>query len=224
VRFISLLLLVLVLTACSFSSRKADAPQVSGPVSIPASASVSASPVLPDGPPTPNPYLASVPSVNRAIQQQFAAAVAAMEQQQWDQAERILIDLAHSNPRLSGIPLNLGLIYRARGDHARAEQAFSQAITANPQNLDAYNQLAILKRQQGKFTEAEQLYQRALAIWPFHGPSHKNLAILYDLYLGRESDALAHYLAYQQLTGEDDKQLTSWIADLQRRVTAAGDQ
>jgi Flp pilus assembly protein TadD len=85
-------------------------------------------------------------------------------------------------------------------------------------NLDAYNQLAILQREQGRFNEAEANYQKALTIWPFHAESHRNIGILYDLYLGKNAEALAHFEAYQQLRGDGDKQVTGWIADLQRRL------
>src|SRR5690606_20499251 len=157
--------------------------------------------VLPEGPATPNPYLQHAPSVSRAAQQKFDAAIVAMQQQQWSQAERLLMELARTHSNLSGVHLNLGLIYRAQKDNTKAEAAFEQAINANKRNLDAYNQLAILKRQAGDFSSAERLYQSALKVWPYHPDSHKNLAILYDLYLGREQQALAHYLTYQQLVG-----------------------
>jgi tetratricopeptide (TPR) repeat protein len=220
VRFISLLLLTMLVAGCAVNSRKVDTPP---PISAEAPVTVLSS-ILPEGPATPDPYLQKVPSISRATQQQFAAALAAMERQEWTQAAQMLEELARANPRLSGIHLNAGLVYRAQGDMARAEAAFEQALAANDQNLDVYNELAILKRQQGAFAEAERLYQRALAVWPYHAPSHRNLAILYDLYLGQEQQALAHYLAYQQLLGEEDRQLTSWIADLQRRVNAGTGQ
>ena len=78
--------------------------------------------------------------------------------------------------------------------------------------------LAILKREAGDFAAAEDNYKKAISIWPWHPDSHKNLAILYDLYLGKSEQALAHYEAYQTLAGDSDKNIKSWIADLQRRL------
>lgn len=217
-KFTSLLLLLAVLiSACSTGPKKESVDKTTDSAK-PADASVS---VLPAGPVTPNPYLQNVPSVSRAVQQQFNEAVAAIEQKNWTQAERILLRLTSEQPKLSGAHLNLGLVYRGLKDDANAQASFERAIASNSNNLDAYNQLAILKRQQGEFAAAEQLYQQALAVWPYHAESHRNLGILYDLYMGKEQQALTHYRAYLELVGED-RQLDSWIADLERRLAAAG--
>jgi tetratricopeptide (TPR) repeat protein len=177
--------------------------------------------ILPAGPVTPNPYLQNKPSVSREAQQNFTDATRAMHSKQWTQAESLLQKVIAENSKLSGAHLNMGLVYRAQQDNKRAEQAFNAAIAANHTNLDAYNQLAILQREAGNFSAAETNYNKALSLWPFHAESHKNIAILYDLYMGKSAEALPHYEAYLQLMGGEDKQATSWIADLQRRLGIA---
>lgn len=177
--------------------------------------------ILPVGPVTPNPYLQNKPSVSRQAQQNFTDATRAMGNKQWAQAESLLQKVIAENNKLSGAYLNLGLVYRAQKEGKRAEQAFNDAIAANHTNLDAYNQLAILQREAGNFSGAESNYKKALSLWPFHPESHKNIGILYDLYMGRNAEALPHYEAYLQLLGGEDKQATSWIADLQRRLGIA---
>jgi len=176
--------------------------------------------VLPAGPATPNPYLQNPPKLGDQVQASFNDAVAAMQQKQWDKAELALKQLAEKNPKLSGIYLNLGIVYRNKGDTAKAAEEFNRAITANPKNLDAYNQLAVLKRESGDFSAAENLYQKALTVWPFYPEGHKNIAILYDLYLSKPEQALPHYQAYQQLLPAPDKQVDSWVAELQRRLNS----
>lgn len=176
---------------------------------------------LPAGPITPNPYLQNPQKLTDQVQVSFYDAVAAMQQKKWDVAEAALLPLAEKNPKLSGVYVNLGIVYRNKGDNEKAAAAFNNAITANAKNVDAYNQLAVLKREMGDFLAAESLYQKALGVWPFYPEGHKNLAILYDLYLGKPEQALPHYQAYQQLLPAPDKQLDSWVADLQRRLTAA---
>lgn len=176
--------------------------------------------ILPAGPATPNPYLQNPQKLNDQVQVSFYDAVAAMQQKNWDQAEAALKQLAEKNPKLSGVYLNLGIVYRNKGDTEKAAAEFNRAITANPKNLDAYNQLAVLKREAGDFAAAENLYQKALAVWPFYPEGHKNIAILYDLYLSKPEQALPHYQAYQQLLTAPDKQVDSWIAELQRRLNA----
>lgn len=173
---------------------------------------------LPAGPVTPNPYLQTKANVSSQVENNFRNATAAMQQKHWSQAETILQALATANPNLSGVHLNLGIVYRAKNDMTKAADAFNRAIAANPKNIDAYNQLALLKREAGEFSEAELLYQKALGVWRFHPETHKNIAILYELYLGKAELALPHYQAYQQLLPAPDKQVDSWVADLQRRV------
>ena len=184
------------------------------PVTIPSS-------VLPAGPTTPNPYLQNPQKLSEQVEVSFRDAVASMQQKNWDSAETVLKQLAEKNPKLSGIYLNLGIVYRNKDDSEKAAAEFNRAITANPKNVEAYNQLAVLKRESGDFAAAEGLYQKALAVWPFYPEGHKNIAILYDLYLGKPEQALPHYQAYQQLLPAPDKQVDSWVADLQRRLNGA---
>lgn len=214
-----LLILLLLLTACSSGPKKAD--KTDAEQTADATAGQPQSAVLPAGPATPNPYLANKPSINRQAQQLFNDAIAAMAKKQWPQAENLLTRLTTQHPTMSGAFVNLGIVYQAKGETEKAEQALNQALAVNSNNLDAYNQLAILKRETGDFAEAESLYQKALAVWPFHPTSHKNLGILYDLYLGKSEQALQHYQAYQQLLPEPDKLVNGWIVDLERRLGAA---
>lgn len=174
--------------------------------------------VLPVGPATPNPYLQNPQKFSEQVEINFRDAVVSMQQKNWDRAEAVLKQLAEKNPKLSGIHLNLGIVYRNKGDVEKAAVEFNRAISANMKNVEAYNQLAVLKREAGDFAAAESLYQKALGIWPFYPEGHKNIAILYDLYLGKPEQALPHYQAYQQLLPAPDKQVDSWVADLQRRL------
>lgn len=174
--------------------------------------------VLPAGPVTLNPYLQTKPKISEQAENNFRAATAAMQQKNWAQAESLLQTLATTQPMLSGVQLNLGIVQRAKGDSVKAEAAFNSALKINSKNIEAYNHLALLKRESGDFSAAESLYQKALHVWPFHPESHKNIAILYELYMGKSEQALPHYEAYQQLLVMPDKQVDSWIADLQRRL------
>lgn len=211
------LALVLLLGACASDPEKANkkgegkAVAEAGPQS----------PVLPEGPVTPNPYLENKPNVSRQAQQLFNDAIAAMNNKQWPQAENLLLRVTSSSPNLSGGYVNLGIVYQAKGEPEKAEQALNQAVRVNSNNLDAYNQLAIFKREAGDFPAAEAAYKKALVVWPFHPASHKNIGILYDLYMGKSAEALLHYQAYQQLLPEPDKQVNGWIVDLERRLSAA---
>lgn len=214
----------LLLNACSSSKPRTESPEAkpvaataTSAATTSASAPVSGA-VLPVGPRTPNPYSQNVQKYSEQVEVNFQDAANAIRQKNWTRAESVLTSLAEKNPQLSGVHLNLGIVYKAKGDSEKAAAAFSRAITANSKNVEAYNHLAVLKREAGDFAAAETLYQKALAIWPFYPDGHKNIAILYDLYLAKPEQALPHYLAYQQLLPAPDKQLDSWIAELQRRL------
>lgn len=217
----SVLVMIILLAGCASAPEKKSTAKAGGEKEVIPAAQVSARSILPAGLATPNPYLQNKPSVSRQAAQNFADATRAMRNKQWSQAESLLQKVIAENSKLSGAYLNLGLVYLSQKEDKRAEKAFSDAIAANHTNLDAYNQLAILQRENGRFAEAESNYKKALSVWPFHPESHKNLAILYDLYLGKSTEALPHYEAYLQLLGGNDKQATSWIADLQRRLGIA---
>jgi tetratricopeptide (TPR) repeat protein len=205
-------IMVCMFSACSTTAGDKKTNSKDGPSSLPASAA------LPAGPATPNPYLQNKQKFSAQVEADFREATAAMQQKNWSKASALLNNLAVKNPTLSGVHLNLGIVYAAQGDTEKAIAAFNNAINANSKNVDAYNQLAVLKRETGDFTGAEETYKKALIVWPFYPEGHKNIAILYDLYLGSPEQALPHYQAYQQLLPAPDKQVDSWLADLQRRL------
>ena len=210
IRLACLAALVVLLSACA-----------TGPSAPPTSDGIDEEPtVLPTGRVTLNPYAQQRVSVSADARARFEQASASMAAQQWPQAEQQLLTMAQDYPHLSGVQVNLGLVYQALGDSERAESALRQALEINPKNLDAYNQLALLKREQGEFERAEQHYLRALEVWPFHAPSHRSLGILYDLYQGRWEQALLHYRAYQQLQEQPQTEVTGWIIDLERRIAS----
>jgi tetratricopeptide (TPR) repeat protein len=122
-------------------------------------------------------------------------------------------------PGYPGAHVNLAILFAARGDLQAAENSLTDALILNPAHPAALNQLGMLQRRQGKFQEAEATYMRAIAADPDYALAHYNLGVLYDLYLQRLDDALIHYERYQELIG-DDQQVSKWIADLKRRISA----
>ena len=75
---------------------------------------------------------------------------------------------------------------------ADAQTHWRQAIEANPDFVDAYNNLGMLLKGLGSLTEAEAVYRQLLSIRPDLAEASNNLgAVLYDL--GRLHDAEATY-------------------------------
>lgn len=122
-------------------------------------------------------------------------------------------------PGYAGAHVNLAIIFSERGDLQAAENSLTDALILSPEHPAALNQLGMLLRRQGKFQEAEAAYTRAVTASPDYALPHYNLGVLNDLYLQRLDAALQHYERYQQLVGED-QQVSKWIADLKRRISA----
>ena len=99
-----------------------------------------------------------------------------------------------------------------------AERWFQQRIAKDNYNLVAYNQYAIFLRDQGRFVDAERIYLDAIVVFEPSAITHRNLGILYDLYMGRQANAVIHFKRYQALTESQDRAVEGWIADLERQL------
>jgi Flp pilus assembly protein TadD len=168
-----------------------------------------------------NPYLQGRVSVPAEARQRFAQAQVLIEQQDWQAALLELQALEESYPTLSGICLELALVHWQLGDAEQAAHWFQRSIENNASNISAYNEYGIFLRNQGRFAEAEAIYLQALEQWEASADTHRNIGILYDLYVGEPNKALQHYYRYQVLTGETDREVAAWIADLERRQQSA---
>lgn len=168
--------------------------------------------------PSPNPYDQIAEPNDPAVRAIFEKANAAMAKQQWGKAEPLLLQAIAQSPNYAGPYFNLGRVYQGLNRPNDAEAQYRNAIALNPKHIYAMNALAQLKREQGKFDEAEALYKQALAVWPDHADSYKNLGILYDLYMGKQQEALVQYKNFQALQPEQDRLMAAWIIDLERRL------
>ena len=208
--------MLLLLAGCNSGPVKKDEPQqreVELPVVDP-SAIVSRIP-------GPNPYDKMAEPDNPAVRAIFEKANGLMAKQQWASAEALLLQAIAQAPSYAGLYYNLGRVYQKLNRPEEAEAQYRNAIGLNANHIYAFNALAQLKREAGKFDEAEALYKQALGVWPDHADSYKNLGILYDLYLGKQQEALVQYKNYQALQAEPDRLMAAWIIDLERRLPAA---
>jgi tetratricopeptide (TPR) repeat protein len=165
----------------------------------------------------PNPYLQQEIAVSPEVRQAFTQGVGLMKASKWNAAELHFDALSQANPSLAGPWINLGICLWRQEHYKPAAQAFEQAIAANKYNMDAYLAYGVMAREQGQFDRAEQLYKNAIAVWPHNAVAHRNLGVLYDMYMGRFDDALAHFEMTARIMGEPDKELQGWIIDIKRR-------
>jgi tetratricopeptide (TPR) repeat protein len=164
------------------------------------------------------------PLQNRDIPQRartlYEQAVAAMAAGDTVDAELRFKEFLLQYPDFPGAYVNLAIISAGRGDDQAAESSVASALAVDPDHPAALNQRGMLLRRQGKFSEAEAAYLKAVTADPDYALAHYNLGVLNELYLKRLDAALQHYERYQEISGED-KQVTKWLADLERRIDVA---
>lgn len=159
-----------------------------------------------------------VPEIKGDIASEFEMATVMLQDGQYTDAEVLLLDITSSQPELAGPWINLGQVYVAQGQPEEARRAFEAAVRANPYNCTAYNELGLLARVNGDFEAAEAHYLDCLERVPGNDAAHLNLGILYELYLGRLTDALINYRQYQSLQSQPDRRVKGWVMDLERRL------
>ena len=160
----------------------------------------------------------STPPAVLALYEQAAAVMAAGDYQE---AELRFKEFVLQHPEYPGAHVNLSIIHMHANDDAAAMSALGAALALDPDHPAALNQKGLLHRKNGNFTEAEAAYLKAVTASPDYALAHYNLGVLNELYLQRLDVALHHFEKYQGLVG-DDKQVEKWIADLRRRIAAAG--
>jgi tetratricopeptide (TPR) repeat protein len=188
------------------------APVSSAPVA-PAVADAPAGPVAPAAAPA-GPV--AQPPPPRAVAD-FARAVQLLKSGKDGEAELAFQQLASGYPAYPGALVNLGLLYRKRGDLARSEQSLQAAVQRDGNDAEGWSELGVTLRMEGKFHEAADAYKRAIGANPNYAPAYRNLAIVLDLYLGDTAAALTAMEHYKELAA-DDKAATGWIADLKQRA------
>jgi tetratricopeptide (TPR) repeat protein len=161
------------------------------------------------------------PAAKARLRGEYNDAVALMQAGKLDRAEQAFNGLVRRQPELSGPYINLGLIYERTEREAKAREMFEAAVKRGSKSPVPHNELGIMYRKAGEFTKARTQYEKALKLDPGYALGHLNLGILYDLYLRQPEKALEHYKRYQGLLQEQDKKVSLWIVDLQRRIQAA---
>jgi tetratricopeptide (TPR) repeat protein len=179
----------------------------------PAAPAVTAEPPAAAAPPVP-----AGPVVSPETEQQFAEAVRKLDAGDFAGARPILEKLVAAEPSLAAPAINLGMLHAREQRFAEAEASLAEGLKRDPKSAVALNELAAVQREAGRFKEAETSYRQALEADPSHHRSHRNFAVLLDLYLWRPAEALQHFEAYLSQSGNADRQVSGWVAEIKRRV------
>lgn len=110
----------------------------------------------------------------------------------WDEAVELAAGLARRFPLIPRVWVELGLIHRARPDHAAAIEALKQACQLNPSWPLAMQELAAAYRGASRFAEARATMEMAVRHAPADALNHGWLAEF--LYHDGEKEAATHHL------------------------------
>jgi len=108
-----------------------------------------------------------------------------------DEALVLLARAIEKNPTLVVAHIEMGEIYRDRGEYNQAERAYGQAANIEPGNFDAQYGHGLVLHLMNRLAEAVRAYLRALAIRPDDFDANLNLATAY-LQLDGPSQALPY--------------------------------
>ncbi len=125
-----------------------------------------------------------------------------------------------------------GDVYRAKGQNEKAILDYNTALKLVSSNYQAHNRLGIIYRDAGEFDLAQAHYTQAIDAWPGNADSYRNRGILYDLYVGDKTAALADYKIYKALLDfqiqsveaapkslvKEQKLTSQWILDIERQI------
>jgi Tfp pilus assembly protein PilF len=157
------------------------------------------------------------PQMDEASRRDFDRAVVLLEDGEYVQALDFLEKVIEKSPNVTAPYINMAIACRHIGELEQAEEHLKTALNLVPEHPVASNEYGLLYRKTGRFTEARAIYEKAIGRFPDYYPVHRNLGILCDLYLDDPVCALEHYEIYSRAL-PDDKQVKSWIADLQIRL------
>lgn len=151
------------------------------------------------------------------VREAFAAAMQAIDAQDFTRAEEILSSVIAKSQHNPVPHINLAIVQVRLGKLAEAEETFKLALAIEPMNPVANNELGLLYRRTGRFEEARTVYEGILAKYPNYPAANKNLGILCDLYLRDYACAYSAYETYARVAPEDEN-ARIWLADVERRI------
>lgn len=152
--------------------------------------------------------------------EELQRAIAALEHKDYPRSEADFAELVKVLPERPEAYFNLAWVKQQLGKHAEVGSHAASGLRLRPNEVAAYLMMALSERELGRFLNAESIYLAALGTAPDDDRLHLNLGILYDLYLQRPGEALAHYRQYQRLQKTPSQQVGGWIVAMERAAGA----
>lgn len=149
--------------------------------------------------------------------EQLNIAISLLKSNKLAEARTHLTKILKTNPGSLTAKINMGILLIRTDEFDKAESLFNEILQEYPDNTIALNYLGIISRSNGKFDEAKIFYERAIKSKPDYAYAYLNLGILNDLYLYQPGKAIENYKKYLTLLKQEDKTVSNWIVELERR-------
>jgi tetratricopeptide (TPR) repeat protein len=151
----------------------------------------------------------SLTEPQRALYQQ---ALADLEQQKPQQAERALAQLARERGDLAEPWLNLALSQYQQKHWDESAKTTAALLTRFADLPQAHNLAGLLAVEKGEFSKAQEHYTKALQLNPDYPNALYNMALLQDVYLQNIPSAVNYYSQY--LRHVEDEATKAWLEQL----------
>lgn len=149
----------------------------------------------------------------------YANAIAALGKGNAKTAVTSLSTIAEANPGYLDVWVNLAMANYTLKRNDEAKRAIEHAHKLQPQSADINNVQGLIYAEEGRYKEAEQLYLTALKLDPKNASTHYNLALLYDIYYQDIAKAIPHYENYLSLTNQKDEETEAWTDELKQTLS-----
>ena len=119
-------------------------------------------------------------------------AIEFFKKKDYDKSKSLYEEILKTNPKISFIYGNLGVIFKIKGDINRAIKCYIEAIKLDPKNIPIYNNLANAFKEIKNYKMALQVYADILKINPNDFNTFNNIGIIFEL-IGDNNKAIEAY-------------------------------
>ena len=159
------------------------------------------------------------------LQQTFGDALELLQNEEFEEAENLLLDVTKKFPNFAGPWSNLAISQSKQEKYDAALVSVDNALKQDDEFCQAVSLKGVILRELGQFKQAKDQYLSALSCNPNDIMTLYNIGVLSDLYLHDNVTALSYYQKYLAALGEQqDETVQSWVVDLKRRVPAETQQ
>lgn len=149
-------------------------------------------------------------------QSAWQASGVLIKQQKWQEAKLALQNLIKTNPKFTGIVINLAAV-ECQLQQWQAAAKLLGGLSEADKTPEVFNLLGVVAEHSGQMTQAEQYYLTAVNSPQAPAEALYNLALLYDIYWQDPQKALPFYQAYVNARPED-KVVVDWINEIKRKT------